>query len=101
MARLDVYPMPGPARPGYLVDVQSNLFSHLRTRLVVPLLPAQGSASSTRDLNPVFDVRDVPHVLLPQAMASVPTRTLRDCVGSLLDQHDVVLRALDMILVGC
>ncbi len=38
MACLDVYPMPGEGRDGYVVDVQADLLSHLVTRIVVPLL---------------------------------------------------------------
>ena len=38
MAHLDVYPLPGGARRGYMVDVQANLLSGLATRVVVPLM---------------------------------------------------------------
>jgi len=38
--------------------------------------------------------------MLTQAIATVPKRELRDCVASLRDHHDVVLRALDILLTG-
>ena len=92
--------MPSSLGTGYLVDIQADLFSHLRTRVVIPLLPAEGSPPGARVLNPVFDILDVPHVLLPQALASVPARELRQPVGSLLNQHGTILNALDRLL-GC
>ena len=39
MARLGVFPRPGPPGEGFMLDVKSNLLSHLKTRAVVLLLP--------------------------------------------------------------
>lgn len=39
----------------YLVDVQHGLFDSLRTRLVIPLVPAGPGVKPMARLNPVFD----------------------------------------------
>jgi toxin CcdB len=54
MAHLDVYPMPGRARRGYVVDVQANLLAGLATRVVVPLMREGAVRSAAAGLNPVF-----------------------------------------------
>ena len=100
MSRLDVYPMPGKARAGYVLDVQADLLSHLSTRTVVPLLPVENTAKPIADLNPVFEIQGKRHVLVTQAIASIPSNELRRAVASLVDDHDSVVRALDILLLG-
>ncbi|HUB13614.1 MAG TPA: CcdB family protein [Acetobacteraceae bacterium] len=100
MARLDVYRSPGRSGQGYVVDVQADLLSGLATRVVVPLLPAGSLQAAARDLNPVFDIAGQPHVLVTQAIATVPRRELKQPIASLLHRHDVILRALDILLSG-
>lgn len=39
-------------------------------------------------------------MLLTQGIAAVPARELREAVGSLLDQRETILRALDLLLTG-
>jgi toxin CcdB len=73
MAHLDVYPMPGRAQRGCVVDVQANLLA---------------------GLNPVFNINGQPHVTLTQALAAVPSRELHEVAGSLQTQRETVLRAL-------
>jgi toxin CcdB len=51
-------------------------------------------------LNPVFNIKGQPHVMLTQALAAVPSRELREVAGSLQDQRETVLRALDLLLTG-
>ena len=99
MARLDVFPTPGRGR-GYVVDVQAPLLDHLATRTVIPLLPADAAPPPIRELNPVFEINGMPHVLLTQAVASIPARELRRPVASLDRQHDRITRAIDMLFLG-
>jgi toxin CcdB len=100
MAHLDLYPMPGGARRGYVVDVQANLLSGLATRVVVPLMKEGAVRSVAAGLNPVFSIKGQRHVMLTQAPATVPCRDLREVAGSLQDQRETVLRALDLLLTG-
>ena len=64
MPRLDVHPMPGKGRAGYVLDVQADLLSNLDTRTVVPLLPAEAAPQPITELNPAFDVLGKPHVMI-------------------------------------
>lgn len=100
MARLDVHLIPGKGRDGYVLDVQADLLSHLTTRTVVPLLPEDAAPKPISDLNPVFEIRGKRHVMVTQAIASIPGRELKRSVLSLTDQHDVIIRALDTLLLG-
>lgn len=99
MPRLDVHPLPGRGS-GYVVDVQADLLSHLSTRTVVPLLPESAAPPPIRELNPVYEIRGARHVLVTQAIASIPGRELRRPVASLAGHHDSITRALDLLLVG-
>lgn len=99
MARLDVYPTPGRTG-GYVVDVQASLLDHLATRAVIPLLPITTAPPPIRDLNPVFDIEGAPHIMLTQAIASVPARELRRRVGFLAREGDAITRALDILFLG-
>jgi toxin CcdB len=100
MARLDVYPMPGKASRGYVLDVQADLLSHLSTRAVVPLLPEKDAPKPISDLNPSFHIGGALYVMVTQAIASIPVRELKRSVASLAQEHDRVIRALDILLVG-
>ena len=100
MARLDVHAMPGRSQDGYVVDVQADLLSHLATRTVVPLLPEDTAPKAINELNPIFEIRGKRHVLVTQAIASIPRRELKRVIASLAEQHDRVTRALDVLLLG-
>jgi toxin CcdB len=99
MARFDVHPMPG-GRAGALLDVQADVLEHLRTRVVVPLVPLAQAPISIRDLNPVFDIGGVAHVMQTQALAAIPVRELRPATGTMVREADAILRALDLLLTG-
>ena len=100
MARLDVYRIGRSAGSALVVDVQANLLASLGTHAVVPLVPEAGFIAVLRDLNPVFEVRGERLVMLTQAVATVPTSSLRRPIASLDDHHDAILRALDILLLG-
>ena len=99
MARHDVHPMPGRGE-GYVVDVQADLLSQLSTRIVAPLLPEDKAPKPINELNPVFDILGKRHVLVTQAIASIPRRELQHAVASLAGHRDRITRALDILLVG-
>jgi toxin CcdB len=100
MPRLDVYEMPAGHKAGYLLDVQADLLSDLSTLVVVPLLPAAFAPKPIRDLNPVFEFGGGQHVMVTQAAAGIPRRELKRAVGSLAEEHDLITRALDILLLG-
>ena len=91
--------MPGDG-VGYVFDVQADLLAHLVTRVVVLLLPEDAAPPPISDLNPVFEVKGRRYIMVTQALSAVPALELKRAVVSLDAQHDVVVRALDLLLVG-
>jgi toxin CcdB len=74
MSRLDVYRSPGKSGRFYVLDIQADLLAELTTRVVVPLIPVGAVRKIAADLNPVFEVEGQRHVMLTQAVATVPKR---------------------------
>ena len=104
MAQFDVYRNPNPATAKnipYLLDVQSDLLSHLVTRVVVPLsrLDVVGGKAA-QFLNPVFEFMGGQVVLLTQEMAGIPAKPLGKAVANLEGNRAEVIRALDVVFSG-
>lgn len=100
MARFDVFPTPGRAGVGYVLDVQADLLQELGTRVVVPLLPPSSAPRPARGLNPSFEIAGEPHLMLTQFIAAVPERELKRTITSLKEHSDDITRALDILLTG-
>lgn len=100
MPRFDVHPMPGRGGRGYVLNVQADLLSQLGTRAVVPLLLQTDAPPPIGDINPVFEIEGEAHVMLTQAIASVPAKELRQAITSLASYRGHVVRALDILLTG-
>ena len=60
MARLDVYRL---ANGATVVDVQAGPLDYIATRVVVPLVPQVNAPLPIQDLNPVFDIGGIVHVM--------------------------------------
>ncbi|HET8995154.1 MAG TPA: CcdB family protein [Acetobacteraceae bacterium] len=82
------------------MDVQASMLDRLTTRVVLPLVPQTQAPPPIRELNPIFEIDGTPHVLLTQAIAAVPAKELKRAVASLDGQHDQIIRALDVLLLG-
>lgn len=98
MARFDVFAM--RASGTLVVDCQADLLADLKTRVVAPLIPADKAPPPARHLNPVFELRGERFVLMAQMLSAVERRELGEKVGSLGDQGEAVLRALDFLVCG-
>lgn len=98
MARFDLYP--AGDEPGYLLDCQADTLNHLNSRFVVPVRPPDRAPIAAARLNPTFEVDGRPHVMVTHFAAAVPLRGLGQPVGSLRDEHDRIMAALDMLLTG-
>ena len=98
MARFDLHA--SPLGRGFLLEVQSDHLDHLDTRVVVPLLPSAIVPRPMRELHPVFQVADQPHVMATQLLAALPRRELGRPVASLAAERDAITRALDLLLTG-
>jgi toxin CcdB len=98
MARFEVYRNPDSS--GYLLDVQTNLLSHLNTRVVVPLLLPGEAPRPAQRLNPSFLVGDEDVVMVTQFLAAVPRSMLKAPVGTLADRHSEIVAAVDFLMQG-
>lgn len=98
MARFEVYR--NPDGPGWLLDVQADVMSHLNVRMAVPLLPPDDAPLPARRLNPLFVVEGRDAVMVTQFMAAVPTRVLQGAVATLGEHRDEIVVAIDMLLSG-
>ena len=98
MARFDVYR--NPDGNGFLLDVQADLMSHLKSRLVIPLVHSDIAPLPIKVLNPVFELEDARYMLLTQQMAAVSIRMLKSPVYNVNDRRDEVVAAIDLLLQG-
>jgi toxin CcdB len=98
MARFDVYR--NPDGNGFLLDVQADLMSHLKSRLVIPLVRSDIAPLPIKVLNPVFELEDALYMLLTQQMAAVSIRMLKSPVHNVNDRRDEVVAAIDLLLQG-
>lgn len=98
MAQFDVYA--NPAGRGFLLDVQAELLSDLKTRLAVPLMAAADAPPALKRLHPEFEIAGQRVVMATQLMAAVPVRELQQVVGSLADDRYTIVGAIDFLLGG-
>ena len=100
--QFDVYrnTEPGDRVAPYLVDIQANLLSGLATRLVVPLVPKNVFGPRIQRLHPVLRVADADFVLATQLLAAIDRRRVRAAIGSLVDDRDTIIDAVDVLLAG-
>lgn len=97
--RLDVFESKVEADVAYL-DCQADLFSGLKTRVVIPLVdPDEGSGAVTR-LNPRFTVNGRELLMLTQALVALPVNALGSKIGNLERERDKIVGALDLLLTG-
>ncbi|MFK7755278.1 MAG: CcdB family protein [Sedimentitalea sp.] len=98
MAKFDVFP--NPSGDGFLLDVQTDLLSDLNTRVVVPLLPKNSAPKPATRLNPVFEVRGEPVVMVTQFLAAVPSGILKAPVATLSEEFEAITSSIDMLMQG-
>ncbi|MFN4157657.1 MAG: CcdB family protein [Gemmobacter sp.] len=98
MARYDLYAAPDGS--GFRLDVQADLLDGLATRVVVPVLPLAEAPKPAGRLNPLVAIDGVDCVLVTQFLSAIPVQDLGRRVGSLADQAEAVMAALDMVFVG-
>lgn len=101
MAQFDVHRNTGAHKAiiPYVVIVQSAQFDGYRRRVVVPLVKSTviGKVSYAA-FNPSFKIRGTSVVLHPLEIVSIPVDKLGVLVGSLSDQSQLIVAALDELL---
>jgi len=101
MAQFDVHGNSGRHKDAipYVVVVQSSQFDTYQRRVVVPLVRASTiSRISFAGFNPTFKIRGIPVVLHPLEIVSVPVNQLGEVVGSLKDESQSIVAALEELL---
>lgn len=100
MARFDVYGLKNNPRI-LVVDIQAELFSDLRTRVVVPLVPySQAKNESMIKLKPILEFNQKKYVLMTTELGAVSTKDLDDCGGNLEKHRIQIIEALDFLFQG-
>ena len=101
MAQFDVHRNPGRHRDSipFVVIVQSSLYDDYRRRVVVPLVSktSLGKVANPR-FNPTFRIKGMSVVLHPLEIVSVAREHLGEQVGSLAEEGDRIVAALDELL---
>lgn len=104
MRQFDVYANPSKAtRKAYpfIVDIQSNVISEIATRIVIPLgRKADFRNEGMKGLTPEITYEGEDLLLLIPQIASMPTKALRDPIGSLSHLRDEIISALDFAITG-
>lgn len=83
----------------YLVVLQSDLVSGLRSTVVAPLVGKEQIAGAQR-MNPIFTINGTEYWLATHELFAIEQRMLKDRVASLADQHDTIMAALDFVFTG-
>ncbi len=85
----------------YLLDVQSDLLSQLKTTIVIPLSPAKSVAlMSLSRLNPTFVLAGESFTAMTQDMAGVDRTQLGAQAYDLSAHRSEIIAAVDFVLSG-
>lgn len=85
----------------YLLDIQTDLLSDLRTTIVIPLSPSKVVASiSLSRLNPVFDIDGECLTAMTQDMAGIDRNQLGPKAYDLALYRSEIIAAVDFLLSG-
>ena len=85
----------------YLLDIQSDLLSELKTTVVIPLSPAKlvGTISLSR-LNPALTLNGEQLIAMTQDLAGIDRRQLGAAAGDLSAYRSEIIAALDFVISG-
>jgi toxin CcdB len=103
MSQFDVHKNAGKNAEAipFVVVVQSAAFDDRRSRIVVPLVRTEKASANVgmvpSRLNPTFTVNDIRVTLHALQVVSVPLDALGKKVGSLTQEGDAIIDALDEV----
>jgi toxin CcdB len=85
----------------FLVDVQSDLLEPLQTRVVVPLTKVAGLAKKpVSHLTPTLTFDGDAYVLMTPQLAGIARADLGAPAGTLAQERQTILAAIDFLLTG-
>jgi len=103
MSQFDVHRNTGRNRATipFVVIVQSAFYDKHRRKVVVPLVAAGTSWQDinlpSSAINPIFMIDGIQVILDPLEITSIAVEALGERVGSLLEEGDAIIAALDEI----
>jgi toxin CcdB len=104
MGQFCTYKNPNPATRAqypYLLDIQSDLLSELRTTVVIPVTPSKLAASvSLTRLNPTIVIDGKSFTVMTQQIAGVDRNQLGAQAHDLSPYRAEIIAALDFVLSG-
>jgi len=103
MAQFDVHRNLDPQSRGelpFVVDIQSDLLSHLGSRVVIPLVTAEAQSPPVSRLNPRVLVQGRQLLLDTAQIVGVPKSALGPVVANLMGSRDAVVAAVDVLIAG-
>jgi toxin CcdB len=104
MQQFDVYANPSKATRSaypYIVDIQSSVISEIATRIVVPLgVKSDFKNEELKGLTPTIEYEGKELLLLIPQIASMPSKSLKNPIGSLSHLRDEIIAALDFAVTG-
>lgn len=104
MAQFDVYKNKNPRTRStfpFLVDVQSDLLDPLSTRVVVPLTKVGALARKpVSHLTPTVMFDAEAYVLITPQLAGIARSELGARAGTLLNEREKILSAIDFLVAG-
>lgn len=104
MSQFDVYVNPSKntrnAFP-YIVDIQNPVISDIATRIVIPLGRTRDFKNEKmQGLTPELNYDGERLLLLAPQVSSIPSRLLKNPVGSLSHFRDEIIAAMDLAITG-
>lgn len=104
MNQFDVYINPSSSTRDafpYIVDIQNPVISELATRIVIPLgRITYFKNEQMKGLTPAVEYENEKFLLLTAQIASIPTKKLKNPVGSLSHFRDEIISSLDFAITG-
>lgn len=104
MSQFCAYKNPNPATRAqypYLLDIQSDLLSELRTTVVIPMTPSKlAAAMSLTRLNPNIVINGKSFTVMTQELAGVDRKQLGAQASNLSSYRTEIVAALDFVLSG-
>ncbi len=100
MAQFDVYKNTNTATAQlfpYLLNIQHDLLSTLKTRVVVPLCSDQ---TPITHLNPTFVIENITVFMSTSDMAGIPLSSCGHVVANLEEKRSEIINALDFLVSG-
>lgn len=105
MGQFAVHRNRNPATKGrfpLLVDVQSDLFEPLGTRVVIPLAAATAAAKrdALQKLTPILEVDGRDYILVTPQLAGIASKELGPPIADLSADRQAIIAALDCLFTG-